>query len=223
MNQRRDGEDTPAWQKIVAIGKQLVPDHALIAGAAVGDLSMDDLASQSPETSDIELDSTAEQDVIAPDLDLSFEEPEAEVAGEIASEPTELVDSVEFDLAETGAETIVDVEDEDEGVAFDLTETQAFEGGTETGEFSLDIEASELGIDEEEVEAETSADDAFDLDLSAEAEEALTADDENEDSGFSLDDIDDASLDLDIGSDEAGVITEPAAEESQRHRRTKGC
>ncbi len=213
MNQRRDGEDTPAWQKIVAIGKQLVPDHALIAGAAVGDLSMDDLASQSPETTDIELGSAAEQEVIAPDLDLSFDEPEAEVASEIASESTELVDSVEFDLAETGAETIADLEEEDEGVAFDLTETQAFEGGTETGEFSLDMEASELGINE--AEAEESADDEFDLDLSAEAEAALAADDGDVGGEISLDDIDDASLDLDIGSDEAGVITEPAAEESQ--------
>jgi pilus assembly protein FimV len=213
MNQRRNGEDTPAWQKIVAIGKQLVPDHALITGAAVGDLSMDDLASQSPETTDLELDSTAEQKATAPDLDLSFDEQEAEVTGENASVAAELVDSVEFDLAETGAETITDVEDEDEGVAFDLTETQAFESGTETGEFSLDIEASELGI--EEAEAEESAADEFDLDLSAEAEAALTADDEDAGGEISLDDIDDASLDLDIGGDEAGVLTEPLAEESQ--------
>jgi pilus assembly protein FimV len=217
VNQRRNGEDTPAWQKIVAIGKQLVPDHALISGAAVGDLSMDDLASRSPEAADVELGSEAEQEAIAPDLDLSFDEPEAEVADEVTSQPTELVDSVEFDLAETGAETIADLEGEDEGVAFDLTETQAFESGTETGEFSLDIEASELGIDEAEaeIEAEVNTDDEFDLDLSAQAEAALAADDEDAGGEISLDDIDEASLDLDIGSDEAGVTTEPAAEESQ--------
>ena len=213
MNQRRDGEDTPAWQKIVAIGNQLVPNHALFTGATVGDLSMDDLSSQAPETMDIDLDSDAEQEALAPDLDLSFDEPEAEDTVETKSQPTELVDSVEFDLAETGAETKADIEEEDEGVAFDLTETQAFEAGTETGEFSLDIEASELGV--EEAEAEESSADEFDLDLSAEAEAALAADDEDVGGEISLDDIDDASLDLDIGSDETGVITEPAEEESQ--------
>ena len=52
----------------------------------------------------------------------------------------------------------------------------------------------------------------FDLDLSAEAEEALAADDETEDTGISLDDINEASLDFDASDSEAAELD---IEESQ--------
>jgi len=212
MNQRRGGEDTPAWQKIVAIGKQLVPDHALIAGASVGELSMDDLASDSPEPMDIDLGSAEDQEAIAPELDLAFDESEAGIVEEAPEKPFEAAESVEFDLSETGAEAAADVMAETaEGVEFNLGETQSFEPDKNTEEFSLDIEASELGIEEDEA-AGTEAGE-FDLDLSAEAEEALIAGDENEDTGLSLDDVDEASLGFDSADDEAG-LTSDSAEES---------
>ena len=207
MNQRRAGEDTPAWSKLVAIGKQLAPDHALFSGASVGELSMDEPASESPETMDVEPGSEQDQEVLAPDLDLEFDESEAgvvETAPETSFEPGE---SVEFDLSETGAETTDETADED--LAFDLAETQSFEADQSTEEFSLDIEASELGI--EDVAETGESDDAdFDLDLSAEADEALAEGDETEDAGLSLDDVDEASLGFDV--DEAEATAEPAAQ-----------
>jgi len=182
MNQRREGKDTPAWQKIVAIGKQLVPDHALIAGASAGDLIMDEMASHSPEPMDIDLGSAEDQPAIAPDLDLAFDESEAVIVKEEPEKSFKPDESVEFDLSETGAEATAEA---GESVEFGLEETQIFEPEQTTEEFSLDIEASELGIEEDE--AEKIAAGEFDLDLSAEAEEALTADDENEDTGLELD------------------------------------
>lgn len=198
MNQRRAGEDTPAWRKIVAIGKQLAPDHDLFAGAAVGESSMDEPSSEAFESSDIGRDSDEEQQAIAPDLDLSFDESEAGIVDTEQEHVFDPGESVEFDLTETGAETIEEAEAA--GVAFDITETQSLDAVEETGEFSLDIEAAELGIDEL-METEGSDDGEFGLDLSAEAEAALGEGDETADV-VSLDDIDEASLDFESGNDQ---------------------
>jgi pilus assembly protein FimV len=213
MNQRRNGEDTPDWNKIVAMGKQISPEHALFAAAAaemVGELEMDDLVSHQPESTDIDLGAETEQEAMAPELDLDMDEAAAEENEEVAAEP---VESVEFDLSETGAGA--EAESEDESVEFDLAETQALEPEQAEEEFSLDIEASELGI-EEEPEAQEDDSDAevsFDLDdVSAEAEEALTADETTEE-GLSLDNVDDSSLEFDIGGDETERASEPGTAE----------
>jgi len=218
MNQRRAGEETAAWKKIVAIGTQLTPEHALFNGETadmVGDLGMDGLASNELEPMDIDLGVDEESEALAPDLDLGFDEPD------LAAEPLE---SVEFDLSETGAEAIAEAADEglefdlsetgagttfeaeEAGVEFDLDEAQTAEPGqADEEEFSLDIEAAELGIEEEAETAEQSAaaDAGFDLDLSAEAEAALATTDELEDDGLSLDDIDAAEPGFDIAADAA--------------------
>ena len=201
MNQRRGNEDTPAWQKIVAIGQELVPGHALISGASAGGLSMDDEpASQSPEPLDIDPGSEEGQQAAAPELDLAFDESEAGII-EAPEEELTPAESVEFDLSETGAEAATETEEGEESIEFGLDETQTFEAGQTTQEFSLDIEASELGIeDEESGEADAGE---FDLDLSAEAEETLAADDETEDTGLSLDDVNAASLDFDTSDSAA--------------------
>jgi len=205
MNQSRAGEDTPAWQKIVDIGQQLVPGHAVLAGTSAGGLDMDDnLTSESPEPIDFDPGSEEDQQASAPELDLAFDESDAGIV-EAPEEAITSAESVEFDLSETGAEAAAEAETE-ESIEFGLSETQAFEAD-QTDEFSLDIEASELGI-EDSGEADAGE---FDLDLSADAEEALAADEEKEDTGFSLDDVDEASLDFDAS--ELGV-KEPEAEES---------
>ena len=210
MNQRRGGEDTPEWQRIVAIGQELVPGHALISAASAGDLGMDDEpASQSPEPVDFDQGSEADQQAEAPELDLGFDESEAGIV-EAPEEELASAESVEFDLSETGAEAATETEESEEGIEFGLDETQAFEAGQTTQEFSLDIAASELGI-EDEGSGEADAGE-FDLDLSAEAEEALAAGDETEDTGISLDDINEASLDLDASDSEAAELD---VEESQ--------
>ena len=204
MNQRRKGEDTPAWQKVVEIGQQLVPGHALFAGGAA---LMDDTPS-----SDTLAETTDEVDAAAPELDLSFDaESSAAEAGsgseDVGTETAEPFGAVEFDLAETGADAEAEAEAEGEGgVEFDLSETQAFESDKDTQEFALDIEASELGIDEESDSAETAGDE-FDLDLSAEVE-TLSADDDADDNEISLDEIADEVLDIDESDTaEAGAET----------------
>lgn len=213
MNQLRNGKETPAWQKIVAMGKEISPQHGLFAAAAaemVGELEMDDLVEHQPESTDIVPGSADEQEALAPELDLELDEAEAEETVEAASEP---VESVEFDLSETGAEATT--EPEEESVEFDLAETQALEPEQAEEEFSLDLDASELGIEEEPEteETDTGADVSFDLDeVSAEAEEALAADEETEE-GLSLDNVDDSSLEFDIDAEEA-IEAEASAEES---------
>lgn len=204
MNQRRGNEDTPAWQRIVAIGQELVPGHALISAASAGGLSMDDEpASQSPEPLDIDPGSEEDQQAAASELDLAFDESDAGTVEAPEEVPTS-AEGVEFDLSETGAEVATEAEEAAEGIEFGLDETQAFEAGQTTQEFSLDIEASELGIDDEE-SGEADAGE-FDLDLSAETEEALAADDGTEDTGLSLDDVNEASLDFDTGDSEAAEL-----------------
>ena len=197
MNQRRNGADTPAWQKIASIGQELVPGHALFTGASDGDLDVGGLTSPAAEA----VDSGTGSDT---DLDLGLDETVA--AAEEAA--PEMEGDLEFDLAETGAHEAVE-EEAESGVEFDLTETQAFEPGQTTQEFSLDIEAAELGIDEE-AEEDAGSEDEFDLDLSAEAD-ALTVDDDAEAEDVSLDEISDELIGFD--ADEAGVSAETSEPE----------
>ena len=197
MNQRRNGADTPAWRKVASIGQELVPGHALFTGAADGDL---DVAGLSVPATEI-MDSAAGVDT---DLDLGLDET-VDAAEQAA---TATVDDLEFDLAETGAHE-ADEEEDEAGVEFDLTETQAMEAAQTTQEFSLDIEAAELGIDEEAEEHTESGDD-FDLDLSAEAE-TLTADDASESGDIALDEISEDMLEFD--AEEAEVSEDSPGEE----------
>ncbi len=157
MNQRRNGEDTPAWQKIVAIGKQLTPNHELFTGTGaemVGGLDMDDLVPHDPETMDIDLG--VDEGEATPELDLSLDQ-------------TQVTEALVVDDAEAEA-----ADAEVESVEFDLDETEAVEPGQAAAEeFSLDIEASELNI---EAAPETGDEAEFDLDLSDEAASLLDSD-----------------------------------------------
>ena len=161
MHKRNAGAETPAWKKVAAIGKELCPDNDLFKDAEmVSDLDMDDLVPKSPEPMDIDL-GAAQEDSLLPDLDIGLdldEEPE----------PSDLNQTAVLD---TMAEEPED-EVEEEGVEFDLAETEAIEPETDE-EFSLDIEASELDIQDEET-PESGTDEAgeidFDLDVSAETE-----------------------------------------------------
>ena len=206
MNQNRGGEDTPAWQQVVAIGQQFVPDHELFKGASAGDLNMDDMAS-SPEPEDADIASEGTQEDVAPDLDLAFDESEAGIVEGATAESFEPAESVEFDIKETGVETTPETGDD---LEFGLEETQAFEADQTAEEFSLDIDAEELGI-EDEAETKDSSTEEFDLDLSADLEETLAPDDEAEDAGLSLDDVNEASLEFDVDEAEVDAATEVEA------------
>jgi len=214
MNQRRAGEDTAAWKKIADIGTQLCPEHALFKAAAAGmvdDLSMDDLASHKPESMDIDVADEGEQQALVPDLDLGLDE--SEVAAT-------LDETVEFDLSETGAETVV----EEEGVEFDLSEAGAettVEAEEDAVEFDLaeaiaespaeaEEETVEFDLDETQaLEPEQANEEEFSLDIEAdeldigEEAESLTSVDDTQEEEFSLDDVDASSLGLDITEDDA--------------------
>ena len=214
MHQRSGGTNSAAWQKIAAIGSQLVPGHALFAGDHSSTQEIDETDSSSAESDGAGLGGESEQENLAPALDLSFDEQEsgedkeASVINEdVSMEP---VDSVEFDLNETGAD--ITPEPVEEGVEFDLTETQVLEPEETEEEFSLDIEASELGIEDEAETAEVGSGE-FDLDLGSEGEDITAASDEADGAELSLNDIDESSLEFDV--DEAEVKTEPAAEEAE--------
>ena len=187
---QRGCADTPAWNRMVAIGKELCPEHDLFKGAAaemVDNLEMDDLVTQSPEPMDIDLGGEAEEAV--PELDLGIDE-SAEAEAEEA-------------LEELEAEG-----EEPAGVEFDLSEAEAVEpSGEVEEEFSLDIEASELDIEEEPESVVAAGDVDFDLDLTEDAEELLATDSEETDEGMSLDDVDAGSLEFDAGA-EAGLEEE---------------
>jgi pilus assembly protein FimV len=187
---QRGGADTPAWSRMVAIGKELCPEHDLFKGAAaemVDNLEMDDLVAQSPEPMDIDLGSEGEEQVA--ELDLGLDEvidEEAQAAGV----------------------------DDAGGVEFDLEEAEAVGSPEEVEEeFSLDIEASELDI-EEEPESEVAAGDVdFDLDLTDETEGLLATESEEAEEGLSLDDVDTASLEFDAAAEAVEEETEISTDE----------
>ncbi len=156
----KSGTDSKGWAKVVAMGKDLCPDDDLfVASDMVGGVDPGELAPKVPEM-DFDLDGVT-GDEADTELDFSLDDepldlPGAADAEDGALEVTELeeaataeIDELEFDLSETEA---VAPEPEDAKV----------EAGDE--EFSLDIDASELDLDEK------ASDEA--IDLSAEFDEA---------------------------------------------------
>ena len=132
MKKKLGGKETSAWQKVVALGKELCPEAAIFQQAGVvAEVDIDDLMPKSPEPMDFDLGEDAGAGDLADlDFDMSMDE------------------TAVIPLAE---------EDEDEGeLEFDIGETEAVEellsepaAALEEEEFSLDFEASELDIKEE--------------------------------------------------------------------------
>jgi pilus assembly protein FimV len=220
MNQRREGKETAAWKKIVDIGAQLTPGHALFKGTAAGvvdDLSMDDLASHTPESMDIDLSEDDQQEALLPDLDLENDEAEAAAKATATAEET-----VEFDLSETGAETIV----EEEGVEFDLSEAGA---ATEAGvgaeavedavEFDLSEAISESPVEAEEDAVEFDLDETQALEPEQADEEEFSLDIEADELGFeeeaeTAEHVADADNDLDLSAEAESLnVADDAGEE----------
>ena len=135
LKQHVDSDDSPDWEKIMVMGQDLCPDNPMFQGGTVEELNVDDIAPEVPSMDfDLGTDET-EGSSTESDLDLklddeSLELPEA--VEDMVSEDTlslEAADEIEFDLSDTGAvEETAELEDE----------------------FSLDIDASELGIDIED-------------------------------------------------------------------------
>lgn len=202
MKQRLGDKETPAWIKVVAMGKELCPDAEIFQQADLDvDLDVNDMMPKSPEPMDFDLgdiedDSASELDM---DFDAPLEESSEEMSFDLPSLEDEASDELEFDLSETDALAApAELESLDE-LEFDLGETDALETPAELSfdddeeeEFSLDIEASELDLEDSSETAEAGLDLDFDMSMDAESEEAAPVSkaedaDSDLDMDFSLD------------------------------------
>ncbi len=175
---KRTGGEGGNWKKLVAMGKDLCPNHALFKGTSVvADISLDNLV-PSPEPMDFDLGSEASAP--APDLDFSLDDALDMPKGKQGAAKHSAADSeLEFDLSEADA-------------------LAATDDKTPAEEFSLDIDASELDInieapstasaqtEDKSIDVDFSGD--LDMDMDLEADVDLTA----------LDDIDEVSTKLDL-------------------------
>ncbi|MCK5002635.1 MAG: hypothetical protein KAS57_06400 [Gammaproteobacteria bacterium] len=190
MKQRLGDEETPAWTKVAAMGKELCPDEEIFQQAGLGtDLDVNDLMPKSPEPMDFDLG-----DDTASELDMDFDAPLDEVDGGDLDLPP--MDETAIISPDDSAESLDELE-------FDLSETDAIEespakDSLEEEEFSLDIEASELDLG---VASKTTDDAGLDFDLSMDSEPEAEAVPEMS--------SDDAGLDMDL---DMSVVSEEEAE-----------
>ncbi len=226
MKQRLGDEESPAWIKVAAMGKELCPDAEVFQQADLDiDLDINDLMPKSPEPMDFDLgdidDSGADESV--PELDMDFDAPLDDSSEENNFDlPSleETPDELEFDLSETDAieeapaetSALEDLEEPEalDELEFDMSEAATEETETEDvatelsfdddeeEEFSLDIEASELDLEDS---AETDeADLNFDMpmDAATETEEAVAVNETEEK---------DDGLDMDLSTDMSDEVT----------------
>ena len=186
MKTKLGGEETPAWQKVAAMGKELCPEAEIFQQAgAVADLDIDDLMPKSPEPMDFDLGEDSAEDVA--ELDMDFGSPDDSAEAEVPIDETIAMPEVEETVAIPAVEEAADAGE----LEFDIGETEAVAEAPEAAEeeFSLDIEASELDIKDEEAPAPVEEDSI---------------------------DIDSSELDFDMGLDDEAPAAEsaPAAETS---------
>lgn len=184
----RKGSDKSYWDRVVAMGKELSPAHALFSGMAAA-VAADDLLPSKPESTDLNLggegdfelelgDETADDDkTMLMDQPLDLEEVSTDVGDDLElgsfTEEAAATDDMEFDLGDFDAE--LDLGDDGKAGADD-------DSMNLDDSFSLDFEASDLGFDKEE---------------------SLAADDESSlDAGLEMDDF---SMDMDSAEDDSGL------------------
>lgn len=173
--------DTPAWQKIIAMGLELCPDAEVFknAGSQAADLDMDDIAPKSPAPMDFDL---GDSDTGNDDLDFDFDAPaEPEPVADAGS--SDLGD-VEFDIGEVDAVT----DAAEAPVTDDLADLDELELPDTSDDGGLDFDIGDLGGEEA---ADDAGDELAGLDLGG--------DDTGDDLAAGLD------LDMDTGDDLAGL------------------
>ncbi|MDA3869562.1 MAG: hypothetical protein PF589_06385 [Gammaproteobacteria bacterium] len=235
MKQRLGNEESPAWIKVAAMGKELCPDAEVFQQADLDvDLDINDLMPKSPEPMDFDLGEidNGGADESVPELDMDFDAPLDEPSEETGFDlPSleETPDELEFDLSETDAleetpaETSAPHETPDE-LEFDLSETDALEEASAETSALEDPEAPEALVELEFDMSEAATEEAATEE--AETENAATelSSDDDEEEEFSLDieaseldledsaETDEADLDFDISMDaETETETEEAA------------
>ena len=219
MKQRQGGEETAAWRKVAAMGKELCPDDEIFQQAGmVPDLDIDDLMPKTPEPMDIDLGD--ETDLDMPELDTDFAEeaektePEMPVFDETAVMSAE--DMPEVEAVEAATDELGDLE-------FDLSETEAVtepvaekpDEPEAEEEFSLDIEASELGIEDESLLKESEPEpEAEDMDMEADVSELDFDIGEADAEAAPAEVAEDLSTVEDVSLDELGAELDELAEET---------
>lgn len=199
----KSGTDSKGWAKVVAMGKDLCPDHDMFKAAdMVGDVELDDLMPKVPE---MDIDLEGGDDTATPDLDFSLDDDSAlELPETDSTEDTAVLDLDDLASENTSSE---------EELEFDLSETDALEETTADAEeeFSLDIDAAELDLsetaDEEESVELSLGDDAGEIDLTADIAESADELDIDMDLGDAAEKLEEetADVDLDLGLDTEAV------------------
>jgi len=238
IKKRAGDEITPTWKKVMVMGQDMCSDNPLFQGSMVGGLEVDSLSPKAPEMDfDLGLGEAddASPDLDASLDDESLELPEmdeldsAEEDQEDDDDETLVAPAgeLEFDLSDTGAveetpveedefsldieasELDIDIQEETEEVAIDLTDEVQDAGDVEI-EFGLDSEASasdeeeiEIDLTEEVTALDLDQDEASDIETSDITEEAApaTTDELADEEDFdlsSLDDVDEVSTKLDL-------------------------
>ena len=191
IKQRVDEDTSPLWKKVLGMGQDLCADNPMFQGTIVDAPDVDSLSPDSPEmdfdlaTGDVK-NETSDADSSLDEQSLELSELEAE-AGAVKS-----VDELEFDLSDTGA--IEESTDEEDG-------------------FSLDIDASELGIEinNQDEGLDLTDDDEVSLDLT---EIDIGLEEVTDDSRLDVDKTavagDAADVDIDFGIDNADTVSQVA-------------
>ncbi len=209
------GRSSQAWDKAIAMGKEIAPDNPLFTAAEGAGLKVSDFAPAKPETADLDLSEASgsttpdiafgdEDDsaVVSTDFDLDLGEGAGDGEGESdidstvlvtpdSDDKTEIMQSVDVD-ASLGGETDLefDLDADVDDLASDL---------------EIDFNADELGLgtdaEAEDLDSNASADDG---DATVAMDVAFDIDDENDDKTVALS-ADDA-IELDLGdSDEINL------------------
>ncbi len=191
IKQRVDEDTSPLWKKVLGMGQDLCADNPMFQGTIVDAPDVDSLSPDSPEmdfdlaTGDVK-NETSDADSSLDEQSLELSELEAE-AGAVKS-----VDELEFDLSDTGA--VEESTDEEDG-------------------FSLDIDASELGIEinNQDEGIDLTDDDEVSLDLT---EIDIGLEEVTDDSRLDVDKTavagDAADVDIDFGIDNADTGSQVA-------------
>lgn len=142
IKQRVDGDDSAEWKKMIVMGQDLCADNAMFQGAMVDELDVDAFAPDEP-LMDFDLGVTEDEETsVTSDMDLSLDDESLELPDVDDADSTQIPETEEDEIsADMSAEPVDEIE-------FDLSDTGAVEETTAVeDEFSLDIDASELGVD----------------------------------------------------------------------------
>ena len=142
IKQHVDDDDSAEWKKMMVMGQDLCADNALFQGANVDELDVDVFAPDEP-LMDFDLGGAEDEETnMTSDVVLTLDDESLELPDMDAADSAKIPETEED---ETSADVLAEPVDE---IEFDLSDMGAVEEtATVEDEFSLDIDASELGID----------------------------------------------------------------------------